>query len=78
MQAYKLGGTLHVHWEPATGGPAAAAYRLQVYDPFTGSLPVAGRSFSTTPPPGVYQFAVVAVNACGESPASTAQTVTFP
>ena len=78
VQAYKLGGTLHVHWEPATGGPAAAAYRLQVYDPFTGSLPVAGRSFSTTPPPGVYQFAVVAVNACGESPASTAQTVTFP
>jgi hypothetical protein len=57
-----------IHWEPATGGPAAAAYRLQVYDPFTGSLPVAGRSFSTTPPPGVYQFAVVAVNACGESP----------
>ncbi len=78
VQAYKLGGTLHVHWEPATGGPAAAAYRLQVYDPFTGSLPVAGRSFSTTPPPGVYQFAVVAVNECGESPASTAQTVTFP
>lgn len=78
VQAYKVGGTLRVHWEPATGGPAAAAYRLQVYDPFTGSLPVAGRSFSTTPPPGVYQFAVVAVNACGESPASTAQTVTFP
>lgn len=78
VQAYKLGGTLHVHWEPATGGPAPAAYRLQVYDPFTGSLPVAGRSFSTTPPPGVYQFAVIAVNACGESPASATETVTFP
>lgn len=78
VQAYKTGGILHVHWEPATGGPAPAAYRLQVYDPFTGSLPVAGRSFSTTPPPGVYQFAVVAVNACGESPASATQTVTFP
>jgi hypothetical protein len=78
VQTYKVGGTLHVYWEPALRGPAPAAYRLQVYAPVAGSLPVAGRSFITTPPPGAYQFAVIAVNVCGESPASATQTVTFP
>jgi hypothetical protein len=76
--AYKSGGTLHLRWDPPTGGSAPAAYVLQVSGSFAGSLPMVGRAFSVAAPPGTFQLAVVATNACGAGASTPVQTVTFP
>lgn len=73
--AYALGNVVHLIWDPPATGPAATSYVLSVGGAFTGSVPFAVRSFITSAPSGAYTFNVVAVNACGASPATATQTV---
>jgi hypothetical protein len=76
--AYRRGNTLIVVWEPATTGPGAASYLLNVTGSFVGSLPIAARSVSATVGPGAYTLSVTAMNACGSSATTPAQTVVVP
>ncbi|MCC7124337.1 MAG: cadherin-like domain-containing protein, partial [Acidobacteria bacterium] len=76
---YRTGNVANVIWDPPTNGAAATAYVLNVSGMFNGQLPVGGsRSLSTPVAPGSYTVSVIAVNACGASVPTAAQTVVFP
>jgi hypothetical protein len=76
--AYKVGSTIHVVWDAPTSGPAPTGYVLNVTGSFFGSFPTLGREMSGTVGPGSYSITVVAINPCGPSAATVAQTVTIP
>ena len=76
--AYHVGNTLHLLWEPPASGAAVVGYVLNVSGAFSGTFPLSGRSVSAPVMPGAYTFTVRAVNSCGSSPATTAQTVVVP
>jgi hypothetical protein len=76
--AYKVGSTIFIVWEPGATGAAPTGYVLNVTGSFVGSFPATARSMSGTVGAGSYTFTVQATNACGASPATTAQTVTIP
>src|SRR6185503_8834854 len=67
-----------VSWQPPAGGPAATRYVLSVGGAASASFSTTSLSLSATAPPGTYMLSVRAVNACGESPASTSQTISVP
>lgn len=75
---YKVGNTIYVTWDPPAAGPAPTSYLLNVTGSFVGSIPTAGRALSGAAGPGSYNLSVVAVNPCGNGPATPAQTVTLP
>lgn len=76
--AYRAGNTVFVDWAAPTSGPAPTAYRLDVTGSFTGSFVTSGRAMSGTVGPGSYVLSVVAINPCGTSTATPAQTVVVP
>jgi hypothetical protein len=76
--AYRTGSTIHVLWEPAATGAAPTSYVLNVTGAFVGSFATTERSMSGTVGAGAYTITVNAVNACGVSAATAAQTVTIP
>jgi hypothetical protein len=78
LVAFAAGNELSVLWDPPAGGPAHAGYVLDVEGAYTASLALTGRAVSGRVGPGTYTLRVRAVNACGTSPASPAQTVAVP
>lgn len=73
--AYRLGRRIFVVWDPADSGAATASYALNVTGSFVGSFPTPGRSLSGAVAPGTYHISVTALNGCGASTATAAQTV---
>jgi hypothetical protein len=76
--AYKAGSTIHILWDPPATGAAPTSYVLNVTGAFVGSFATTERTMSGTVGAGSYTFTVNAVNACGSSAATAAQTVTIP
>lgn len=76
--AYRLGNTIYVVWDPATSGPAATGYVLDVTGAYVGSFATAGRALSGLVSPGSYGLSVRATNACGTSGATATQTIVVP
>lgn len=76
---YNVGNTAFVVWDPATTGPAATSYVLNVTGSFVGNVPTGpNRSLSTAVPGGSYTVSVQGVNACGASAPTAPQTVVIP
>ncbi len=76
---YREGSVLHLLWDPPATGPAATAYVLNVTGSFVGAVPVGvSRNPSGAVPPGSYSVSVSALNACGASVPTAAQTVVVP
>ncbi len=76
---YRVGNTAYLLWDPPATGPAASAYVLNVTGAFVGALPVgATRNLSAVVTPGTYQVSVTALNACGASAPTAAQTIQVP
>lgn len=69
------GHAIFASWTPAAAGAAATGYLLMVTGDLTGTFPTATLSLSGAVAPGSYTLRVLAVNACGASPATEAQTV---
>jgi len=75
LSAYAEGRTVFVDWTPPTFGVAPTSYVLYVTGSFVGAFPVTARGLSGTVGPGSYTVSVAAVNACGTSAGTPAQTV---
>jgi hypothetical protein len=78
MLAHRIGRMVFVVWDPAAGGPAPTSFVLSIAGAFTGTLGTTGRALSGSVGPGTYQLSVTALNACGASPATAAQTIVVP
>lgn len=72
------GNNLSLVWEPPATGPAVTGYVLSVTGTLAGSLPLGTRSIAGAVPSGTYHFTVQAVNPCGQSAPTPAQTITVP
>ena len=75
---YRLGNTGYAVWEPPENGTAVTGYVLNVTGSFVGSFSTTTRSVSGAVGPGSYTVSVVAINACGSSPATPPQTIVVP
>lgn len=73
--AYRVGSTLYVTWDPAPAGAAPTSFLLTVTGALSASIPTTARALSGVVGAGSYTLSVSAVNACGTSPATAAQTV---
>lgn len=78
FQAYVVGDTVTLRWNPPTSGPAVTGYELLVTGAASLVLPLDGREVITGAPPGTYFVSVSATNACGAGPATGTQTVVVP
>ena len=79
VAAYKVGNTIFVIWGPSPAGtPAASSYAVNVTGSFVGTLTTASRMVSGTVGAGSYSFSIQAINACGASAPTVAQTVIVP
>lgn len=78
LLAYRIGNTIHVIWDPPTGGPSPTGYLLHVAGAFVGSFPTASRSLSGAVGAGIYGLSVSATNGCGASAATPVQVVAVP
>jgi Tol biopolymer transport system component len=76
--AYRIGRTVYADWKPASTGPAPTGFVVNVTGSFTGSFSTTTRALSGTVGPGSYSLSVVATNACGDSAATLAPTITVP
>jgi hypothetical protein len=76
--ATRTGNTIRLLWDPADSGPAPALFQLDVTGAVTATVPIAARSLAAAVPPGSYNIAVRAVNACGASAPTAVQTVVVP
>ncbi len=70
------GNRVSVSWTPAAGGAAPTRYDVNVTGAYTGRLPTTARALSGVVGPGTYNVNVRAVNPCGNSSFSAAQTIT--
>jgi hypothetical protein len=78
FQAYVVGRTVTLRWQPPTSGTAVTGYELQVTGGASLTVPLTGREVVTDAPPGSYIVTVSAMNACGTGPATSPQTVVVP
>jgi hypothetical protein len=78
LQVSRTGSQLALSWDPPAAGPAIASYVLNVSGALSLAIPVATRGIGGAVPPGTYTLSVAAVNACGQGPATVAQSVTVP
>lgn len=76
--AFSTGNTLFLGWDTAATGPAPSSFVIGVTGSFVGSVPIGGRAISGAVPPGTYNVSLQAVNACGGSAFTAAQTVVVP
>ena len=76
--AYNVGNVVTVVWEPAPSGSAPTGYVLEVSGAFSGAFPTAARTLSGTVGAGTYSLRVRALNACGASAFTAAQSITVP
>jgi hypothetical protein len=75
MLAYLVGSTVYVDWAPGPSGAAPTSYVLNVTGTHVGEYATTGRTLSALLKTGSYTFSVAAVNACGVSAVTPAQTV---
>lgn len=76
---HSRGNSLGALWDLPAGGAAPTGYVLDVTSQvFTGRLPIATREVQAQVPSGSYTVSVAAINACGASPPTPAQTVVVP
>ena len=75
---YNVGNTLNLVWDPAASCPATTSFVLNVSGAFNGTFPLPTRGLSAAVPPGTYNFTLSAVNPCGASAPTAAQTVVVP
>ena len=78
FQAWRIGTTIVVSWNPPTSGPAVTNYTVQVSGAYVGSFSTSGRTLSGVAAPGSYGLRVAAGNACGAGPPTPVQTVVVP
>jgi predicted phage tail protein len=71
------GNTASVTWTPAAGGAAPTRYDVNVTGAYTGRLPTTARALTGVVAPGTYIVSVRAVNPCGNSAFTAAQTITI-
>jgi len=76
--AFNTGNTLFLGWDTAATGPAPSSFVIGVTGSFVGSVPIGGREISGAVPPGTYHVSLQAVNVCGGSAFTAAQTVVVP
>jgi uncharacterized protein (DUF1800 family) len=76
--ASRTRNVVSVSWQPPAGGPAPTRYIVSVGGAVAASFPTSGLSLSGAAPPGTYVLSVRAVNACGEGPATSTQTISVP
>lgn len=76
--AVSVGSRVHLHWDAAAGGPAPAAFLIQVSGTFGGAIRTTGRAFEATAPAGTYSLSVAAENSCGTSAPTAATLITVP
>jgi hypothetical protein len=76
--AYTVGDVLTVVWDPATSGPAATSFLVNVAGSIVSSVPVSSRTFSSSLPVGQYHLTVQATNSCGTSAPTASQMVQIP
>ncbi len=76
--AYRVGAVVTVLWDPPATGAAPTSYVLDVTGSFVGTFPMTTRQISAPVTPGSYTVRVSAVNACGTSAATAAQTIVVP
>jgi uncharacterized protein (DUF1800 family) len=76
--ASRARNVVSVSWQPPAGGPAPTRYIVSVGGAAAAAFPTSGLSLSGAAPPGTYSLSVRAINACGEGPATPAQTITVP
>ncbi len=72
------GRTLNLVWDPPAAGGAATSYLLDVTGAYVGVVPLIDRALSLPVPAGSYTFRLAAVNGCGTSAFTAAQTVVVP
>jgi hypothetical protein len=72
------GNTASVNWTLAAGGAAPTRYDVNVTGAYVGRLPTTARTLSGVVGPGTYNVSVRAVNPCGNSAFTAAQTITIP
>ncbi len=72
------GRTLNLVWDPPASGGAATSYVLDVTGAYVGVVPLIDRALSVPVPAGSYTFRLAAVNGCGTSAFTAAQTVVVP
>lgn len=70
--------TLNLVWDPPAAGGAATSYLLDVTGAYVGVVPLVDRALSVPVPAGSYTFRLAAVNGCGTSAFTAAQTVVVP
>jgi hypothetical protein len=75
---YRLGRTLVARWDPGSSGTAPSSFVVTATGPLSATVPTAARTVSGAVPPGTYDLRVAAVNACGTSAPTAAQTVVVP
>lgn len=78
LQAYVVGRTVTLYWNPPTSGSAVTGYELLVTGAASLAVPLTGREVVTEAPPGTYFVSVSATNACGTGPATAPRTVVVP
>lgn len=78
LLTYRIGQTVYATWERSGDGPAATSFIVYVIGAFNGSFPITARNVSATVGSGNYTISVAAVNLCGGSASTAAQTVTVP
>ena len=76
--AYRVGSVVTVLWDPPAAGAAPTSYVLDVTGSFVGTFPMTTRQISAPVTLGSYTVSVSAVNACGTSAATAAQTIVVP
>jgi predicted phage tail protein len=74
----RTGSQLSLAWDPPGAGPAVSSYVLKVTGALNLDVPLSVRSVSGAVPPGIYNFAVLAVNSCGLGAETAPQSVTVP
>ncbi|MFN7979460.1 MAG: Ig-like domain-containing protein [Vicinamibacterales bacterium] len=76
--AFTTGGRLVLAWDPPSSGAAPTSYLVQATGAYVGNVPLVTRGVDVPVAPGSYTLSVRAVNACGSSAATAAQTVVVP
>jgi hypothetical protein len=72
-----LGNRASVNWTSAARGAAPTRYDVNVTGTYTDRFPTTARTLSGVIGPGTYSLSVRAVNPCGNSGFTAAQTITI-
>lgn len=77
LRVTATGRTIRVTWAPPSAGAAVSRYDLVVQGSLVGTFPMFAREV-TAEASGTFTIRVIAVNACGTSPATAPLTIAVP